>query len=153
MGLGLEENAEDAYSFIAHNYVEGDEIFILGFSRGAYTARFVAGLLGIIGILSRQGMVHFKPVIELYKAAQKATDFITGLEAYKKQQNMQLDDWACTNDKVNIKVVACWETVGAMGVPDNTVSKLLQLNKKWDFLDTQLPLREYISNTSCSLTN
>ena len=53
MGLGLEENAEDAYSFIAHNYLEGDEIFLIGFSRGAYTARFVAGLLGKIGLLSR----------------------------------------------------------------------------------------------------
>jgi uncharacterized protein (DUF2235 family) len=143
MGLGLEENAEDAYAFIAHNYVEGDEIFILGFSRGAYTARFVAGLLGIIGILSREGMVHFKPVIEMYKASKTGPEFSSKLEAYKKSKNLQAHNWAVTNDKVNIKAVACWETVGAMGVPENTVSKLLKLNAKWDFLDTQLPLSEY----------
>ena len=63
MGLGLEENAEDAYSFITHNYVEGDEIFILGFSRGACIARFVSGLLGRIGILSRVGIRYFKNII------------------------------------------------------------------------------------------
>jgi uncharacterized protein (DUF2235 family) len=143
MGLGLEENAEDAYSFIAHNYVEGDEIFILGFSRGAYTARFVAGLLGIIGVLSREGMTHFKPVIDIYKAAKTSTEFSNKLEEYKKSQNLQPSDWCVTHDKVNIKVVACWETVGAMGVPENTMSKLLKLNAKWQFLDTQLPLRKY----------
>lgn len=144
MGLGLEENAEDAYSFIAHNYVEGDEIFILGFSRGAYTARFVAGLLGIIGVLSRVGMRHFKPIIEIYKAAIDATAFNKALEAYKTNQanHMTEDDFSVTYDKVNIKAVACWETVGAMGVPDNTLAKLLKLNAKWDFLDTQLPLRK-----------
>jgi uncharacterized protein (DUF2235 family) len=148
MGLGLEENAEDAYSFIAHNYVEGDEIFILGFSRGAYTARFVGGLLGIIGILSREGMIHFKPIIEMYKASQSGAEFTNKLEEYKKQQNLQPNTWSVTKDNVNIKAVACWETVGAMGVPENTVSKLLQLNKKWDFLDTQLPLRKHILDAS-----
>jgi uncharacterized protein (DUF2235 family) len=143
MGLGLEENAEDAYSFIAHNYVEGDEIIILGFSRGAYTARFVAGLLGIIGVLSRVGMSHFKPIIEIYKAAKDSKAFNTNLAAYKTNQKtpMLASDYAVTNDKVNIKAVACWETVGAMGVPQNTLSKLLKLNAQWDFLDTQLPLR------------
>lgn len=143
MGLGLEENAEDAYSFIAHNYVEGDEIFIVGFSRGAYTARFVAGLLGILGVLSRVGMRHFKPIIEIYKAAQDSTEFNTKLQAYKTNQKtpMVASDYCVTNENVNIKAVACWETVGAMGVPDNTLAKLLKLNAKWDFLDTQLPLR------------
>jgi uncharacterized protein (DUF2235 family) len=146
MGLGLEENAEDAYSFIAHNYVEGDEIFIVGFSRGAYTARFVAGLLGILGVLSRVGMRHFKPIIEIYKAAQDSTEFNTKLQAYKTNQKtpMVASDYCVTNENVNIKAVACWETVGAMGVPDNTLAKLLKLNAKWDFLDTQLPLRKLL---------
>jgi uncharacterized protein (DUF2235 family) len=155
IGLGLEENAEDAYSFIAHNYQPGDEIIILGFSRGAYTARFVAGLLGIIGILSRVGMVHFKPIIEIYKAAQNVTEFNTKLTAYKTNpQTAMVDgDYAVTFDKVNIKAVACWETVGAMGVPENTLSKLLKLNAKWHFLDTQLPLRKPSSDPSQSLTN
>src|ERR1700733_4290212 len=39
LGLGLSQNVRDAYAFLANNYVPGDEIFLLGFSRGAYTAR------------------------------------------------------------------------------------------------------------------
>ena len=45
VGLGLSRNVRDAYAFLAANYCEGDEIFLFGFSRGAYTARSVAGLL------------------------------------------------------------------------------------------------------------
>jgi uncharacterized protein (DUF2235 family) len=155
MGLGLEENAEDAYSFIAHNYQLGDEIIILGFSRGAYTARFVAGLLGIIGILSRVGMVHFKPIIEIYKAAQSVKEFNDKLTTYKANPKTAMvdADYSVTNDKINIKAVACWDTVGAMGVPENTLTKLLKLNAKWDFLDTQLPMRKSSSSLFQSLTN
>jgi Uncharacterized alpha/beta hydrolase domain (DUF2235) len=41
---------------------------------------------------------------------------------------------------VEIKVVGCWETVGALGVPENKFAEVLHLNDKWKFLDTQLPL-------------
>lgn len=142
MGLGLAENAEETYSFIANNYVDNDEIFILGFSRGAYTARFVAGLLGIIGILSRVGMVHFKPIVAVYKAAKDANDFNKAFNEYMAK-NMTAEDWRLKKDQVNIKAVACWETVGAMGVPENMLASTLKLNQQWKFLDTQLPLRKF----------
>src|SRR6202000_3564146 len=50
-GLGLDENIRSAYMFIAQNYLPGDEIFLFGFSRGAYTARSLAGFIGACGIL------------------------------------------------------------------------------------------------------
>lgn len=42
IGLGIDENIRSAYMFIAQNYLPGDEIFLFGFSRGAYTARSLA---------------------------------------------------------------------------------------------------------------
>ena len=45
IGLGIDENIRSAYQFIAQNYVPGDEIFLFGFSRGAFTARSLAGLI------------------------------------------------------------------------------------------------------------
>jgi uncharacterized protein (DUF2235 family) len=45
IGDGLEEKIFDAYRFLAFNYSPGDEIFIFGFSRGAYTARSLCGLI------------------------------------------------------------------------------------------------------------
>ena len=54
LGLGLAHNMRDAYTFICNNYCEGDEIFLFGFSRGAYTARSIGGLIGFAGLLGKQ---------------------------------------------------------------------------------------------------
>src|SRR6266536_3572662 len=43
LGVGLLGSVWDAYSFICNNYCDGDEIFLFGFSRGAYTARSIGG--------------------------------------------------------------------------------------------------------------
>jgi uncharacterized protein (DUF2235 family) len=50
-GQGIDENIRLAYEWLIENYTEGDEIFIFGFSRGAYTARSLSGLIAIDGIL------------------------------------------------------------------------------------------------------
>ncbi len=68
-GLGLAENIREAYSFIAHNYAPGDEIFLLGFSRGAFTARSIAGLIGTIGLLTKIGLVDFYAIFKDYENA------------------------------------------------------------------------------------
>jgi len=47
-GLGLLSNIEEAYRHLVFLYEPGDEIFILGFSRGAYTARSLAGFIGTV---------------------------------------------------------------------------------------------------------
>jgi uncharacterized protein (DUF2235 family) len=49
----LKYHAQDAYSFLMRYYEDGDEIYIFGFSRGAYTARVVAGMLYKVGLLAR----------------------------------------------------------------------------------------------------
>jgi uncharacterized protein (DUF2235 family) len=53
---GLAGNIREAYAFICLNWDSGDEIFLSGFSRGAFTARSVAGLIGQIGILTKTGL-------------------------------------------------------------------------------------------------
>jgi uncharacterized protein (DUF2235 family) len=50
-GEGLVDNIFEAYRFICSHYTDGDKIFIFGFSRGAYTARALSGVLGDIGVL------------------------------------------------------------------------------------------------------
>jgi uncharacterized protein (DUF2235 family) len=50
-GQGLDENIRLAYEWLIENYNDGDEIFIFGFSRGAFTARSLAGLVALEGIL------------------------------------------------------------------------------------------------------
>ncbi len=53
-GAGLATNLEEAYSFIAEHYTEGDRIYLFGFSRGAYTARALASVIRMFGLLERQ---------------------------------------------------------------------------------------------------
>lgn len=53
-GEGLEDGIVDAYLRLAFNYEEGDEIYIFGFSRGAFAARRLAGLINTSGIVSRR---------------------------------------------------------------------------------------------------
>src|SRR5690606_17210148 len=52
-GRGLEENIHQAYRFLIANYEPGDEIFLFGFSRGAFTARSLGGMIRKCGILGR----------------------------------------------------------------------------------------------------
>lgn len=63
-GLGLSEHIREAYDFIVNNYVAGDEIFLLGFSRGAFTARSISGLIGSIGILTKAGLPEFYEIFK-----------------------------------------------------------------------------------------
>lgn len=61
-GAGLSENIREAYSFLTMNYTPGDEIFLIGFSRGAFTARSIAGLISCVGLLTAKGMADFYEV-------------------------------------------------------------------------------------------
>ena len=63
-GHGIAEHIREAYSYICANYVDGDEIILIGFSRGAFTARSVAGMIGDLGLLNRDGMEYYYPIFK-----------------------------------------------------------------------------------------
>jgi len=70
-GAGLERNVEEAYSFLMDFYEPGDRVFLFGFSRGAYTARVLAGLLHQLGLLPR-GSYNLVPyVLRLFKGIRR----------------------------------------------------------------------------------
>jgi uncharacterized protein (DUF2235 family) len=64
VGEGVDENIREAYAFIQSNWNEGDEIVLLGFSRGAFTARSVAAFLSAAGVLTRTGMNEFQDIFQ-----------------------------------------------------------------------------------------
>ncbi|KAI0131646.1 hypothetical protein F4776DRAFT_664471 [Hypoxylon sp. NC0597] len=63
-GLGIAENIREAYAYICANYVDGDEIVLVGFSRGAFTARSIGGMISDLGLLTREGMEFFYPIFK-----------------------------------------------------------------------------------------
>ena len=56
VGAGLSDNVRDAYHFLGHNFVPGSDIYLFGFSRGAYTARSLCGFLKAAGLLDKPSM-------------------------------------------------------------------------------------------------
>jgi hypothetical protein len=66
-GFTISENIREAYTFICNNYQDGDEIFLFGFSRGAYTARAVSTLISDVGLLTMRGLEYFYQIFEDWK--------------------------------------------------------------------------------------
>jgi hypothetical protein len=123
IGLGLSRNVRDAYAFLAANYCEGDEIFLFGFSRGAYTARSVAGLIGWVGLIHKADMDDFALLWEGYR-----------LRAHPGQPDVRLSFPNRCAD-AQIKCVAVWDTVGALGIPGHLGDMFTQF---YQFQDTNL---------------
>jgi uncharacterized protein (DUF2235 family) len=69
-GAGLLHNLIEAYRFLIFNYRPGDEIYVFGFSRGAYSARSFVGLLRHSGIVSRRIADKITDAIKNYKCAE-----------------------------------------------------------------------------------
>ncbi len=67
IGLGLSDNIREAYDFVVNNYADGDELYLLGFSRGAFTARSVAAMIGTLGLLTKDAMTDFTIIFKDYQ--------------------------------------------------------------------------------------
>ena len=78
-GYGLSENIADAYRFLMQTYQPGDRVFVFGFSRGAYTARALCGLLEMCGLLRRgsEGLIPY--ALRLFKRQQGRFDSVRGV--------------------------------------------------------------------------
>jgi uncharacterized protein (DUF2235 family) len=152
-GEGLLDNIINAYTFLVFNYEVGDEIYLFGFSRGAYTARSFVGLLRTVGILRRRDAGEITAAIQQYKNRKQGEDHNTdSLLRYRLKASPQVcidqfeDAWRCKNspDYVSgsspvfrVRYLGVWDTVGAMGVPNSLLVAPL-LNKNELFYDTDL---------------
>jgi uncharacterized protein (DUF2235 family) len=110
-GIGLSQNVLDGYGFIANNYDAGeddgepDDIFLFGFSRGAFTARSLAGMLGAVGLLEKRDMNRLPEAFDIYRT--------------KPENRKRHPSYGLVNEtrKVTIMCIGVWDTVGALGIP------------------------------------
>lgn len=130
LGLGLARNVREAYAFIVNNYHDGDEIFLFGFSRGAYTARCVAGLVGRIGILRKRQMGDFAEAWDWNRRTREERE--TTRDQFEAR-------FPKRNTHATIRCVGVWDTVGALGIPTNRITGQWQpCVQVYRFLDAQL---------------
>ena len=135
-GSGLAKNILEGYKFLVDNYEKGDKIYLFGFSRGAYTARSLAGLIRNIGILLRDNAPLADPeanpiLMNGYRIYQRRDAGPESAEAKYFRQQYSVDD-------IEIQFLGVWDTVGAMGLPSNNLDKV---DLRFGFHDTTLSRR------------
>jgi uncharacterized protein (DUF2235 family) len=130
-GWGIDEAVQGAYRFICMNYSpeDGDELYLFGFSRGAYTVRSLAGLMSCSGIVSRSDIRDTPEAYEVYREKNDE-------RRCRKSQAFRDSHLG----RVPITLLGCWDTVGSLGIPDQVpllpINELL--NEKYKFHDTIL---------------
>ena len=127
-GSGVIKRIVRGHTFISRNYEAGDRIFIIGFSRGAYTARALAGLIVNQGLLRKDLTQDKEQAYKLSGAAwyqyrksakkenilSSLVQMIADLPAFLSQKTLKTEDLV---QGVSIECVAVFDTVGAMGFP------------------------------------
>lgn len=129
-GWGIDQNIQDAYRFLSLNYQPNDEIYLYGFSRGAYTVRSLAGLIRCSGLLERNKIRQADSAYKIYRDDDIKPDDKKAIKF--RQENSHKD--------VRITLLGCWDTVGSLGVPDQIPLLPIDewLNEKYKFHDTVL---------------
>jgi uncharacterized protein (DUF2235 family) len=128
LGKGLEENIHDGYRFLIANYEDGDEIYLFGFSRGAFTARSLAGMIRKCGILRRDVVDRYRDALALYRN-EKHPD-------HPDAVSFRAGNCVCGEKGVKINMMGVWDTVGALGIPIRGLRGLTRHN--YVFHDTEL---------------
>ncbi|KAG1769175.1 hypothetical protein EDD22DRAFT_1048164 [Suillus occidentalis] len=143
-GESLCEKVQEAYAFIAQNYRPGDEIFLFGFSRGAYTVRMVAMFIGAIGVLDRTDMDHFASIFVAYQKLGKETDpreiekLETSLNKWTSPDSRGKRRANSDNDSFSIKCVGVFDTVGSVGLPEELTHKSPSTKSIFGFPNNEL---------------
>ncbi|HIJ79511.1 MAG: DUF2235 domain-containing protein [Desulfobulbaceae bacterium] len=135
IGMGITRHICSAYHWLGSNYEENDEIYLFGFSRGAFTARSLGGMLS-------RGLLDLRHVSPDHSWPRVKKAYEQGYRIEKAT----LDSWAESGweffnqrGKTPIHFIGVWDTVGALGVPDDLeIFNFFDDKEKWQFHDTSL---------------
>ncbi|NKJ00715.1 DUF2235 domain-containing protein [Novosphingobium sp. SG707] len=136
-GAGLIFRVLRGYTFISRQYQPGDRIYLIGFSRGAYTVRALGGLIARMGLLDWAGLglenvannalgqryasAAWHNYMVLRKAEEPPADLFGALQMMIAEGDQQARDARELTPRfipdVTIDTIAVWDTVGAMGIP------------------------------------
>lgn len=123
-GHGLDDNVADAYRFLVNNYEGADEIFLFGFSRGAYTARSTAGLIRKCGLLRKREGHRIREALALYRRRDPDPD-LCDVQRFRNQYSHP--NPSTKEEKyshvIDIEFLGVWDTVGSLGIPLRSLSR------------------------------
>ena len=118
IGLGLKQIIRECYDFLITDYDVGDEIYLIGFSRGAYAARALGGLIGASGVQRATDATTFEIAWQHYRVRPAVR---AHLKTASSSERTAIADYAgagsAFHDTRTVKCVAVWDTVGSYGIP------------------------------------
>jgi uncharacterized protein (DUF2235 family) len=121
IGSGLSENVRDGYRWLTENYDLHDEVYIFGFSRGAFAARSLAGLIATCGLLAPDAPISFAQLFERYQRGDQARPIYQLLHMKDEPEQLDFEERALLRSSYYfrnlIKMVGVWDTVGSIGIP------------------------------------
>lgn len=140
-GYGLDHEITDAYKWLVDNYNEGDQLFIFGFSRGAYTARSLSGFISKCGLLKPGSPLSINQLYDRYRRRTDKTirELLQNVESgTTSQASLALEElWLLRySNPISIDFIGIWDTVGSLGIPVGMKRNVA----KYRFLDTHLRL-------------
>jgi uncharacterized protein (DUF2235 family) len=107
LGRGLSQNVREAYQWLVRRYSDGDQLFVFGFSRGAYTVRSLTGFLNYAGLLQQADEGRIEDAYEAYR-----------LRRHERVRTRFHDSAARARARqVKVRFLGVFDTVGALGVP------------------------------------
>ncbi|MCK8669088.1 DUF2235 domain-containing protein [Pseudomonas azerbaijanoccidens] len=124
-GVGLSKKIKEGYVALANSYEEGDQLFIFGFSRGAYSARSLVGLIRNVGLLKKTHIKRIDEAYTLYRTRDSSAD-TENARFFRQSYSREID----------IHFLGVWDTVGALGVPFKSAEWFN--HKYYEFHDTEL---------------
>jgi uncharacterized protein (DUF2235 family) len=139
-GDGLEDAILDTYLRLAFNYEPGDEIYIFGFSRGAFSARSLAALIGKCGILSRRFAHRADEAFQIYRDPDIKADSGRAVE-FRTTYGKQIGDATGADRRdyrPQIAYLGIFDTVGQRGLPSALGPLSEWGNRKYSFHNLDL---------------
>jgi uncharacterized protein (DUF2235 family) len=123
-GRGLSENIQEGYAWLSRKHRPGDAIYVFGFSRGAYSARSLVGLIRKCGLLNAASEQTVREAYALYRDKGIHPDDAPATD-FRKQHSRE----------TRVRFIGVWDTVGALGIP---ISQIPFSRDYYQWHDTEL---------------
>jgi uncharacterized protein (DUF2235 family) len=140
-GRGIYENVAEAYEFLVYNYEDGDRIFVFGFSRGAFTARCVCGLVNLFGIIRPCAAPMMPALLRSYFSDPKGNRG----QRERFAQDVRAHFTDDVGAEAEIHFIGVWDTVASVGgLQQAHISSLPSLKgKRFRYVRHALSAGEY----------
>ncbi len=128
-GAGLNLSIAKIYEKISRHYQPGDEIFLFGYSRGAYAVRLIAGMIYRMGLLQKEhaNLQNAGHVLRAYNELHYSQPYV----------DPNLLPKAAFLQDVEISFLGVWDTVKALGIPLPFMHRLTPM--KVEYKDLEVP--------------